>query len=227
MTNIIKNTAVFGILCVFLAALCVGFFYIAIYGFSGGAQSSAQNDYVSTKSDIENIQQGKKHTFILSKTRGTDELIDKVAVDELKEISLDRTDVTDAGINLLNKANNLNSITLLDCAMLTDKSMEYCGQFPSLEDLTLEETPISDKGIEALAASKSLKKLTIICNDTTIRAFSVTGKAFDSFKKMQDLEFLKIEGPFVTEKAVRDLHKSLPKTKIVAQSWEVKITLEP
>ncbi len=73
-------------------------------------------------------------------------------------IDLGRSKVTDAGLAVIAKMNNLERLHLESTA-ITDAGMAQLASLPQLQYLNLYGTKVTDAGIAKLAANKQLKKL--------------------------------------------------------------------
>jgi len=81
---------------------------------------------------------------------------------QLEQLSLWKTNVTDAGVGHLRDMRTLRNL-VLDETQITDAALEHLGQLTSLEEwLGLTHTHVTDAGLTHLTQLKKLKNLNLI-----------------------------------------------------------------
>lgn len=78
---------------------------------------------------------------------------------EVLAIRIFGADVSDAELGQLGDFEHLESLSLQECAVITDDAMTAAGEHPRLRTLSLINVPISDAGLANLGRSNSLDKL--------------------------------------------------------------------
>lgn len=162
------------------------------------------------------------------------DIADGVKLDELQQITeldLAATDLTDAGIPPLAKLQNLRILILRD-ARFTDKGLPNLSSLTSLESLDLIRTRISDKGMPDLAAMHGLKTLLLDYGEiydagleklaplTGLESLSldsthITDKSVETLKGFRHLKRLNLYHTFITAEGVSALRKALPDCHII------------
>jgi Leucine-rich repeat (LRR) protein len=79
---------------------------------------------------------------------------------ELRQLNLENTGVTDAGLECLAKLNRLQILNLSG-TKLSDASMPYIGQMSGLGDLRLSNTQLTNAGLASLKNCRRLNWLTV------------------------------------------------------------------
>jgi len=112
-------------------------------------------------------------------------------------LSLNDTQVTDAGLEHLKSFTSLQELWL-DDTQVTDAGLEHLKGLTSLEILGLDNTQVTDEGLEHLKSFTSLQKLWLI--DT-----QVTDAGLEHLKGLTSLKFLYVMNTQVTDAGLEHL----------------------
>jgi len=143
-----------------IAAIPVGILTIVVFMSLMNIFDSADNygEIVSARfiqSQIEEIQNGKSSQLMLYDTRNTDAYLAEIdSLAGLQDLHLDRTDVTDDGINNLAKLPGLELLSITG-GRITNNAIICLSSAPKLRRLELYDTLISDEGISELSQISS------------------------------------------------------------------------
>jgi hypothetical protein len=125
-------------------------------------------------------------------TRATDaDLASLVALDQLEDLVLNGTSITDAGVRYLPRFLRLRRL-LLGSTRVTDASLSDVAALANLEVLELSQTEITDKGIFALGDLRKLKYLGLA--DT-----SISNEGLCSLMELKKLQELRLSRSRVTD----------------------------
>lgn len=148
-------------------------------------------------------------------------------VARIKNLSLGRTSVTDAGLARLAGCKNLEWLDLsltaasdeglkcfatatglqqlfLEGTKLTDAGLDTVGGFKQLAELDLSKLQITDGGLAAIAGLKNLKIL-------YLTGSPITDAGLTHLRGLKQLETLEISGTQITAEGLKNLQASLPK----------------
>ena len=96
--------------------------------------------------------------------------------ENLLQVNIARTQVTDAGLENIAKMKNLTSLRL-EKTGVTDSGLQHLGELENLEYLNLYGTKVSDAGLDKLANLKKLRRLYLWQSEVTEEgAKKLTGK---------------------------------------------------
>lgn len=145
--------------------------------------------------------------------------------------------VTEATLIALKDARNLTSLVLAGCS-LSDNSLTYLSQFPSLNHLMIYDIPITDQCTPSLAALSELKKLHCVRTRIEGRAFGslpptvkelvlnpsvVTNEGVASIAKLPSLELLSLGSSSISDACESDLSKI--KSLRYLELWNTPLSL--
>ena len=148
-------------------------------------------------------------------------------VASIKNLSLGRTSVTDAGLACLGGCKKLEWLDLsltaagdeglksitaatglkqifLEGTKVTDAGLATLAAFKQLEELDLSKLPISDDGLTKIAGQRNLKIL-------YLTGSPITDAGLAHLKNLKALETLETTGTQVTPEGLKTLQKSLPR----------------
>lgn len=120
----------------------------------------------------------------------------------LKELDLDNTPVTDAGLASLGRLTNLR-ILHLDRTAVTCEGLTSLRGLPDIEELYLMQTNVTDLGLEHLA---QLPKLKLLYLDNT----QVSDVGLERLETARTLRWLSLGNTQVTKAGVTRLQNKLP-----------------
>lgn len=154
-----------------------------------------------------------------------------ISAQEVENVSLYATKVTDAGLKELTPLEHLQRLALND--RVTDAGMKTLGHWKQLRSLTLG-AGVSSRGLKELADLGVLRQLsTLTCagsrvgdsdmklvagleglTDLTLNYTRVTDVGLAELATLKRLNWLRLEGSPVTDAGMATLKRSLPKTNI-------------
>ncbi|MBX9695869.1 MAG: hypothetical protein K2Z81_26015, partial [Cyanobacteria bacterium] len=106
----------------------------------------------------------------------TDEsLVEIGKLNNLTELFIRSSDITDAGVAHLQPLTNLKILSLDRCTKLTDRCVDTLEKMKNLERLSLTETAVSKAGILRVAKMKNLNTISVAklpCDSECIRALT-------------------------------------------------------
>ncbi|MHC4538349.1 MAG: ankyrin repeat domain-containing protein [Planctomycetota bacterium] len=120
----------------------------------------------------------------------------------LRELRLQNTSITDAGLEHLKE---LTSLELLHIGntQITDAGLAHIKDLTTLKTLCIHETLVTDSG---LAHLKGLSSLTSLC----LRNTKISDAGLVHLKDLTSLQSFNVSGTQVTEAAASDLRRTLP-----------------
>ena len=132
-------------------------------------------------------------------------LVNVGRLNQLQELNLYRSAVSDAGLSHLNGLTQLTRLYLGKTAV-SDAGLAHLGVLGNLHELHLDSTNVSDAG---LAQLKRLDKLTKL----DLRNTQVTDAGLVHVQGLTDLSRLALEGSSVTNAAIKKLKQAFPNLK--------------
>lgn len=125
-------------------------------------------------------------------------------MDELRNLSITYSRITDGGLKKLVRFKILRGLTL-DGNNITDAGAATLAKFPALEAITLEQTRVTDAGMASLAKSATLWAL---CVTGTLPGDLAVGDAgLNSLADMPKLKDLALRMGRVTDKGLAEMAK--------------------
>ncbi len=138
---------------------------------------------------------------------GADALLEHVkGLDQLQELGLDYTEVTDAGLVNLKRLSQLQHLGLED-TKVTDAGLLHLEGLTRLYNLNLRGTQVGDAGLAHLTRLPSLQWLML--DDTR-----VTDAGLENLACLGQLKGLTLRGTRVTDKGMKKLQQALPNCEI-------------
>jgi hypothetical protein len=145
-------------------------------------------------------------------------------------VELDDTQITDAGLALLERLSQLRNVHL-GGTPITDVGLEHLKNISQLQYLFLAGTPVTDAGLEHLKGLSELQELWISDTRVTsaglehlkglrqlhtldLRRTQVTDAGLDHLKTLSQLHLLWLDDTKVTDVGVEKLHRELPNCDI-------------
>lgn len=116
----------------------------------------------------------------------------------LKKLNLDRSPITDAGLQAIGPLPQLGHLSLSRTQITNDGVKTLVEHYPSLVFLRLDETVVTDEGVEALADLPRLKELSLYRLRTTDRGCK-------SLAKMSSLQRLSLDGSMISDAGLKAL----------------------
>ena len=131
-------------------------------------------------------QGGEVNELILDGDKlGDDQLAMFTDFKSIKKLSINRTNITDAAFNTINKFTNLEQLIIGDAKQITDTGLSKLSGMNSLKILSLGDLPkISDAGLAQLKNMQSIDELQLVNVPVTINGVQ---------QVMQNLKTLKLE----------------------------------
>ncbi len=112
-------------------------------------------------------------------------------LDELEELWLDGTNITDEGLRHLGGLTKLRKLSLYAASRVTGRGLSHLTALAQLEELDLAETACGDEAAESLHAFLRLRRLNL--------AFTPAGDAcLAGLANLQQLEYLNLSGTKIT-----------------------------
>jgi Leucine-rich repeat (LRR) protein len=130
---------------------------------------------------------------------------------DLEELSFSGGGICDKGLAALAGLKKLKSVGLGHWPNVKGPGLEHLKGLSELEELNLAETGVSDEGMKHVKVLAQIKTLTL--------PKKATDAALGTVKEMKNLEQVTVY-PGVSEKAVADLKKALPKVEVDHQKEE-------
>ena len=144
----------------------------------------------------------------LGRTSVTDAGLESLATLDLRHLEwldLSYTKTSDAGIEHLRQASGLRQLNL-ESTRVTDRALATLGCWPRLEELDLSHTAITDAGLSSLEPLKRLKVL-------WLTGTRISDAAVPHLERFRDLEVLDAGGTRLSEDAWRRLRARLPRLR--------------
>ncbi len=191
-------------------------------------------------------------SIYMDDTRGvTPERLEQLSLQQIKKISVRKSDVSDEGILTISKFPGLRRLDISDCN-LSDRSCDFLAQNATeLDNLNITSLPISEAGFSRLAALTKLRTLSASGNSwlgdrsTLIIAglkdvdvlyldrTAISDRAMSSLAGMQALKFLSISGNKISDSGLLELLKKknwkglgLANTGITSRSMDGILSLK-
>jgi hypothetical protein len=124
-------------------------------------------------------------------------------LDNLEELRLENTQVTDTGLKELKDLKSLLTLALFG-TKVTDAGLKEVNKIKSLRWLGLEGTKVTDAGLKELKELQNLKTLRLDYNT------KVTDAGLKELKDLKSLKTLFILGTKVTDAGVKELKTARP-----------------
>jgi WD40 repeat protein len=151
-------------------------------------------------------------------------------LDNLRNLNLDSTQTTDAGLKDVARAGNLVSLSLTN-TQVTDAGLAELKPLTSLEELRLDKLPITDAGLAQLTGLHRLRRLslykTAITNDGLVHLQQLPAlerlsldetligdEGLRHLNGCSSLKYLSVWNTRVTDVGVEELTKALPNLKV-------------
>jgi hypothetical protein len=148
----------------------------------------------------------------------------------IRDLSLRRTSVTDAGLQAFQRCDRLEWLDLsltaagdeglaafsqarglrllfAERTRITDEALAQIGKYSQLEELYLSSTPITDDGLPHLEGLRKLRHL-------DLAGCPLTDAALPSIAQLRQLEVLDVSGTRITAEGLARLKGSLPRLEI-------------
>jgi serine/threonine protein kinase len=132
----------------------------------------------------------------------------------LRNLNLDNTATTDAGLKDVARARNLVSLSLTN-TQVTDAGLAEIKTLTNLEDLRLDQLPITDAGLAHLTAFPRLRKLSLYKT-------AVTDNGVAYLKQLPSLERLSLDETQTGDEALRHVSQ-LPNLNYLSV-WRTQVT---
>jgi hypothetical protein len=125
---------------------------------------------------------------------------------DLRLLDLSDSKVTNKSATSFDDFKKLEHINLKN-TQITDESLKTFGKMKGMDYLNLEGTKVTDAGTKELIALQDLRLL-------NLKSTSISDTSVESLSQLKNLRYLNLSGTNMSDKALRDLQKSLPKTRI-------------
>ncbi len=144
----------------------------------------------------------------LANTKADDKVLALVAKawPQLQCLELEGTNITDAGLDHLERLARLKKLSLIN-TVITDKGLAHLKGLTHLETLDLSATKITDQGLANLKGLANLREL-------NLGLTKITDAGLDHLKGLTQLRKLDLFLTKVTADRVRELQKDMPRAKI-------------
>ena len=124
----------------------------------------------------------------------------------LKQLEIDDTQVSDAGLEPLSRFRELEDLRLSG-TRVTDAGLKHLAGMPNLKVLTLRQTNVTDAGLKHLAGMSNLEMLDLYQTN-------VTDAGLAHLECLHCLNYLRLFDTRVTAAGVANLQRVLPKCQI-------------
>ena len=109
---------------------------------------------------IEQDEDGSVRKVDLKEIRIVDDNLDLLApFTKLEELRLEKTGITDAGLEKLKQLKTLKVLNLGECVLITDAGLAHLGDLAELTKCDLYGTPITDAGLGHLSGLSKLERI--------------------------------------------------------------------
>jgi len=145
-------------------------------------------------------------------------------MDNLEELFIRSSKITDDGIALIGGMKNLKYLSLDRCTKLTDKSLDTLEKMTNLERLSLTKTRVSLAGVRRVAKMKNLNTICVSylpCDTTCVKEFAklnlsrlamqrsmIVDSDLNFLIPMKTLQILDVKETMITKKAVQVFHEA-------------------
>lgn len=150
---------------------------------------------------------------------------------QLRNLTLTKSLVTDAGLPHLEGLSNLQTLMLRGCNEVSDAGLSHLRRMTNLKGLWLEDTRITDGGLVSLRGLAQLESLNLArtrVGDAGLAQLecltrlkflgldqtAVTDAGLMHLKRLTSLEELRLNGTKTTDTGVEELRKSLPNLRV-------------
>jgi Leucine-rich repeat (LRR) protein len=154
-----------------------------------------------------------------------------MALPHLRELFIEETQVTDAGLEHLNVLGELRGLSLQD-SKVTDAVLEHVKELTSLEFLVLSGTQVTGAGLEHVKELTSLEFLELSGTQVTdaglehLKGLSdlqilglgdtkISDVGLEHLEGLRSLKDLRLDNTQVTDAGVNELRKALPNCRIL------------
>jgi hypothetical protein len=170
------------------------------------------------------LKSGQGSFVYLYGTRETDALLGQLEGNaEVKELSIELTDVSEAGMASVATLPRLRRLVLYGGWGITDGGLAMLRGMTGLEVLELKNTQVTNNGLRAVCDLPNLRSLAIFC-EPRLRTLDDAGLVH--LKDMPKLEVLSLTGGWASWKAIGELKTRLPNCKVVTDAVSSSPTIE-
>lgn len=173
-----------------------------------------------------------EHLHMLPGSFVGDEEIARVAnPEEVRELYLSRTNITDRGLALMPRFVNLETLNLRFCDGITDAGIARLAELGNLRRLYLDGTEITDAGIAHLAELRELRYLSLSYTQVTdagiahlvglkqLRSLAldhtrITDESIDHLSKLERIETIGLCDARLTYAGVKRLKAEIPEATV-------------
>ena len=134
---------------------------------------------------------------------------------ELRNLNLDRSQVSDAALNSIGPLPGLSKLSLSRTQLTNDGLKAVAANYPNLIFLRLDETLVDDVGMESLANLKKLEELSLY-------RVPVTSRGAATIAKMESLRTLSLDQSMVTDAGLEALGQ-MSQVKVVS-IWQCQVS---
>jgi Leucine-rich repeat (LRR) protein len=216
------------------AALVVGLGYVfrqtgmlVVGSPSQGLKTSAEMPEASWEDQIAAVQHGESDRIEITQTLIDDQRLAQLShVPHLRELILDHTSITDAGLAPLLNLSELEHLRLRG-ARITDRGLREICRIPSLKRLNLPQADLTDAGLAELASLDQLELLRLgsprvtnagIEKIATLKSLRwlhlidipLTDPALQSIARLENLESLYLDGARISDDAYEEFFRLRP-----------------
>jgi len=179
-------------------------------------EQSRRNQWVSEQKEA--LRSGKQSSVYFYCSSNTDELIAEFSkMPEIERLTFELTDLTDAGVRPIANLPNLADLTLYGGRpRVGDTGLQTLAGKQSIMTLKLINIDVTEDGLRLLASFPALTDLTL--HRDGFREIMWTDTALQHIRQLGNLTRLKICGGWMSDTALEELRKDLPKCEIVTDA---------
>jgi hypothetical protein len=150
------------------------------------------------------------HAITLYDTDGTDEILGHLRnTDDLQNLTLYLTDVTEEGMHLVATLPKLRRLELSGGHPgIDDNGLIRLQGKTGLEELILKNTPVTNEGLAVLKELPDLKRLSLVYN--AVGPSRLSDAALTHMLSLLKLEELRIVGHWASDSAIQSLRMKMP-----------------
>ncbi len=166
---------------------------------------------------MKDLSSGASDEIYLYGMHRTDDFLEHFRdMPEIHTVTLEDTDISEAGMVHIATMPNLESLAIEIADRIGNASLEAIAEHPHIEKLHLYNTHISDNG---LAFLKSLPSLDTLWLHWSWRGDRPTDAGLVHLKELSNLKTLIIGGDWISASGVEQLRNALPQCDVRLQGW--------
>lgn len=179
---------------------------------------AVERSFVNLQHQLAQVESDKQEIVWLYDTSGTDELLAIFSGNsKVHRLFLEMTDVSDAGFKHVSQMPELHGLKVSGGRPgMTDGGLAAVANSATIVELELINTRVTDDGLASLRGFQALRSLVLCYN--AVNKPPISDAAFGNLEKVDNLQRLRIGGPWMSTGAVNDLRSSLPNCDVAVLS---------